>query len=244
MAPVEVVPVEPFVVTAPFAGVVRQMLVEAGAHVDADTPVLRFDDIQPRNELALSQQKLAVAQARAAKATASSFQDAGAARELAVLQAEHDLAQLGFEYAREMMARTLVRTPVAGTVLYTDRRDWEGRPVQVGEEIMQVADAGRIAYRLDLPVDSQAAPEPGAEVAIFLDDAPLGGIPARLARINHTPRTQAGANASYTLVAEPVDGSLPRLGARGTAQLQGPRVPLIAQLLRKPIAAARQFIGI
>lgn len=35
----------------------------------------------------------------------------------------------------------------------------------------------------------------------------------------------------------------PRIGARGTAQLQGPTVRLAYQLLRRPIAAVRQTVG-
>ena len=37
-------------------------------------------------------------------------------------------------------------------------------------------------------------------------------------------------------------GAVPRIGLRGTAQLQGERVPLAWQLLRRPIGAARQFL--
>ena len=35
-----------------------------------------------------------------------------------------------------------------------------------------------------------------------------------------------------------------RIGSRGTAQLQGARVPLLFYLLRRPISAARQYIGL
>ena len=244
MAPVEVIAAEPFVVTSPIAGVVRSILVEPNATVTAGQLLVQFEDIQPRNEMALAQQKLAVAQARDAKVAASSFKDATATHDLATAQAELELARVSYNYALEVLQRTQVTTPNAGVVVYTDRRDWEGRPVMVGEEILQVADPRKVAYRVDLPTGNSIPLETGAEVSVYLDSAPLGGLQATLQSISYTPRTQNGGNSStYTVMAHATDGPTPRIGARGTAQLYGGHVPLIVQVLRRPIAATRQFIG-
>jgi hypothetical protein len=128
-------------------------------------------------------------------------------------------------------------------VVYTDKRDWEGRPVMVGEEILQVADPTKIAYRVDLPTGNSIPLEAGAEVKVYLDSAPLGGLEAKLTSISYTPRVQSGGSSSYTVLAQAIDGPTPRIGSRGTAQLYGGHVPLIVQVLRRPIAATRQFIG-
>jgi hypothetical protein len=244
MAPVEVVAADPFVVTAPIAGVVRSILVEPNTPVNAGQVLVQFEDLQPRNEMALAQQKLAVAQARNAKVAAASFKDATATHDLATAQAELELARVSYNYALEVLQRTQVATPTGGVVVYTDKRDWEGRPVMVGEEILQVADPAKIAYRVDLPTGNSIALEAGAEVKVYLDSAPLGGLVAKLSSISYTPRTQTGGNgSSYTVMAQATDGQTPRIGSRGTAQLYGGHVPLIVQVLRRPIAATRQFIG-
>lgn len=243
MAPVEVIAAEPFVLTSPIAGVVKSILVEPNTAVSAGQVLVQFEDLQPRNEMALAQQKLAVAQARDAKVAAASFKDATAAHDMATAQAELELARVSYNYALEVLQRTQVATPAAGVVVYTDKRDWEGRPVMVGEEILQVADPAKIAYRVDLPTGNSIPLEAGADVNVYLDSSPLGGLAAKLASISYTPRVQSGGGSSYTVLAQATDGQTPRIGSRGTAQLYGGHVPLIVQVLRRPIAATRQFIG-
>jgi hypothetical protein len=244
MAPVEVIAAAPFVVTAPIAGVVRSLLVPPNTIVKAGQPLVQFEDIQPRNEMVLAQQRLAVTQARDTKTGAAAFRDTTAAHDMAAAHAELELASVSYDYAKEVLARTLVRTPTAGLAIYTDRRDWEGRAVQVGEEIMQVADPAHVALRVDLSTGNSIELASGAELSVYLDNAPLGGIKGRLRSVSYTPRAQPGGTTSYTVVADPIDGSTPRIGARGTARLYGGHVPLFFQMLRRPIAATRQFIGL
>ena len=243
MAPVEVVAAQPFVITAPIAGVVRNILVAPNSTVVADQPLVQFEDIQPRNEMVLAQQRLAVAQARDSRTNAAAFRDPVAAHEMAATHAEFELARVTYDYAAEVARRTEVRAPTAGLAIYTDRRDWEGRAVMVGEEIMQVADPARVALRIDLPTANSIELAPGSDVSVYLDNAPLGGLTGRLRSVSYTPRAQPGGTTSYTVMADPEGGSPPRIGARGTARLYGERVPLIFQLLRRPLVATRQFIG-
>ena len=244
MAPVEVVAATPFVVTAPIAGVVRNLLVAPNTVVAAGQPLVQFEDIQPRNEMVLAQQRLAVAQARDARTGAAAFRDPVAAHDMAAARAELDLARVTYEYAAEVLQRTQVRAPHAGLAIYTDRRDWEGRAVQVGEEIMQVADPAKVALRIDLSTANSIELAPGADLGIYLDNAPLGGLNAKLRSVSYTPRPQPGGTTSYTVMADPAGGATPRIGTRGTARLYGQRVPLIFQVLRRPIAATRQFVGL
>jgi multidrug resistance efflux pump len=223
MAPVEVVAAAPFVVTAPIAGVVRSLLVAPSTAVAAGQPLVQFEDIQPRNEMVLAQQRLAVAQARDTRTEAAAFRDPTAAHDMAAAHAEFDLARVTYEYAVEVLQRTQVRAPHAGLAIYTDRRDWEGRAVQIGEEIMQVADPMKVALRIDLATANSIELAPGADVGIYLDNAPLGGLAGRLRSVSYTPRPQPGGGTSYTVMADPENGPVPRIGARGTARLYGRR---------------------
>ena len=244
MAPVEVVAQAPFVVTAPIAGVVKAILVPPNSLVQAGQPLVQFEDIQPRNEMVLARQRLNVAHARDSRTGAAAFRDAAAVHDMATARAEYELARVTYEYTAEVLGRTQVRAPTAGLAIYTDRRDWEGRAVQVGEEILQVADPARVALRIDLPTANSIELAAGAELSVFLDNAPMGGLPAHVRSVSYTPRNQPGGATSYTVMADPAGTQAPRIGSRGTARLYGERVPLIFQLLRRPIAATRQFIGV
>jgi hypothetical protein len=49
---------------------------------------------------------------------------------------------------------------------------------------------------------------------------------------------------AYRVKAElDAEDQLPRIGLMGTAKISGNRVPLIYYLFRKPISAARQWLG-
>jgi multidrug resistance efflux pump len=244
MAPVEVIAEQPYVLTAPINGVIRNILVAPNSLVQANQPLVQFEDIQPRNEMVLAQQQLAVAQAKDSRTSAAAFHDAEAAHEMAIAGAEHDLARVSYNYAVEVLQRTLIRTPSSGLVVYSDRRDWEGRAVQVGEEILQVADPARIVYRIDLSTGNAIELAEGNPVAIYLESAPLGGLRGQLRSVSYSPHTTPAGVTSYTVIAAPQTGDTPRIGARGTARVYGEYAPLAMQLLRRPIAAARQFIGV
>lgn len=244
MAPVEVIAEQPYVLTAPINGVIRNILVAPNSLVQANQPLVQFEDIQPRNEMVLAQQQLAVAQAKDTRTSAAAFNDLEAAHEMAIAGAEHDLARVSYNYAVEVLQRTLVRTPSSGLAVYSDRRDWEGRAVQVGEEILQVADPARIAYRIDLATGNAIELASGNPVSIYLESAPLGGLRGQLRSVSYSPHSTAAGVTSYTVIAAPQAGDTPRIGARGTARVYGDYAPLAIQLLRRPIAATRQFLGI
>ncbi|WP_263146721.1 HlyD family efflux transporter periplasmic adaptor subunit [Pseudomonas sp. RIT-PI-AD] len=244
MAPVEVIADQPYILTAPINGVIKSLLVAPNTPVQANQPLVQFEDIQPRNEMVLAQQQLAVAEARDSRTSAAAFKDPEAAHEMAIAAAEHDLARVSYDYALEVLQRTLVRSPINGLAVYSDRRDWEGRSVMVGEEILQVADPSRVTYRIDLSTGNAIELAQGNPVSIYLESAPLGGLKAQLQSVSYTPHTTSAGVTSYTVIALPQGGSTPRIGARGTARVYGDYAPLAFQLLRRPIAVVRQYVGV
>jgi hypothetical protein len=80
---------------------------------------------------------------------------------------------------------------------------------------------------------------------MFLDADPLSSIPARAVSIGYQAEPNTTQQLVYRVDAE-IDGDHPglRIGARGTAQLQGQMVPLAFYLLRRPISALRQYFGL
>ncbi|WP_213880473.1 HlyD family efflux transporter periplasmic adaptor subunit [Pseudomonas sp. dw_358] len=244
MAPVEVIAEQPYILTAPINGVIRHILVAPNSLVQANQPLVQFEDIQPRNEMVVAQQQLAVAEAKDTRTSAAAFNDAQASHDTAIARAEHDLARVSYNYALEVLQRTQMKTPISGMAVYSDRRDWEGRAVQVGEEILQVADPARIAYRVDLSTGNAIELAVGNPVSIYLESSPMGGLKAQLRSVSYSPHTTPAGVTSYTVIADPQSGETPRIGARGTARVYGDYAPLAIQLLRRPLAAARQFLGV
>ena len=243
LAPVEVVAARPFIVSAPYAGVIARIEVPPNAMVKAGQPVLTFEDIKVRNEMQQATEKVAVAKAKMERATSASFADAEQGREIAALQAEYKLAQSDYAYARDIMGKSQIAAPKAGMAIYSDRRDWEGRAVNTGDPILQIADPTAIAYRIDMPTKEQMRLEPGAPVKVWLDAQPLWALSGRIEQASYQARPTADGILAFAVIAKP-DGDAPRIGSRGTAKLYGQRVPFAYSLLKRPIASARQFFGI
>jgi multidrug resistance efflux pump len=243
LAPVEVVAARPFVVSAPYAGVIARVEVAPNAMVKEGQPVLTFEDIKVRNELQQASEKVAVAKAKVERATSASFADKDQAREIATLQAEYELAKSDYAYARDLMGKSQITAPRAGMAIYSDRRDWEGRAVNTGDPILQIADPKAIAYRIDLPTKEQMRLEPGAPVKVWLDAQPLWALDGRIEQASYQARPTADGILAFAVTAKP-EGDTPRIGSRGTAKLYGQWVPFAYSLLKRPIASARQFLGV
>lgn len=244
MAPVEVVSRNAFVVTAPLSGVIEKVHVLPDSKVRVGQPVLSFVDTELRNGADLAQQALAVAEAAYRRTSQAAFADEEARRELLIRKSERDLKKAELDYARDLLQRAQVRSEKPGTAVFANVDDLEGRPVEVGQRLMEIATPGEVSLDIELPVADAIVLENGAFVRVFLDRDPLSSLTARVVRSTYKPVPEAGGRLVYKLKAELEKGQqAPRIGSRGTAQLYGDWVVLGFYLFRRPIAAARQFFG-
>lgn len=241
-APVEVVAARPYVLAAPVNGVISRIHVVPNATVKKGDPLISFDSLKLGNDLQLAKDQVAVARARAERANSEAFGDAARAREIAVTRAELELAEADLTYAKAMFDRRRIVAPRDGTAIYSDRRDWEGRAVKIGDPIMQLADPRDVLFRIDLPAREQMTLAAGDAVEVFLDAQPLWSIAGRIETASYQARMTPEQVIAFALTARPV-GATPRIGSRGTARVYGRWVPLAYALLRRPIASFRQFIG-
>jgi hypothetical protein len=86
--------------------------------------------------------------------------------------------------------------------------------------------------------------EPGAAVELFLDNAPLAPLAARLVTASYESEITPAGVLSYRLTATVLPGpALPRIGLQGIARVSGRPVPLALYLFRRPLTALRQWIG-
>lgn len=244
LAPVEVVPAQPAVLASPIQGVIDKVLVAPNTPVKAGDAVISFEDTRLRNEQALAEQRLAVARARSLRSSQAAFGSPDASHEVAINKAELDLAQVEFQYATDVLQRTRLAAPMAGVVVYSDRRDLEGRPVEIGQQLVQIADPKQVEFHIELPARDSIVLGDTAEVTVYLDSSPLHPIPAQLVRASYQARPTADKVLAFTLTAQPEPGGTPlRIGSRGTAQVYGERVPLVYKIVRRPLAALRQWAG-
>ncbi len=245
LAPVEIVAREPQRVTAPIDGVIEEILVEPNQPIRMGQPILRFNDTTLRNRLQVAEQEMLLSKARYQRAEQAAFSDEKARHELAAARAEFDLKQAERNYAAELLSLSEIKAERDGVLVYSDKDRWIGRPLKTGERIMQIVDTTKVAARIELPVADAIVLEDGARVRLFLDSNPLTSIPARLKSKGYQAEPNSTQQLVYRLQATiDDDAQVLRVGSRGTAQLLGHYVPLVFYLLRRPISAIRQHIGL
>ncbi len=243
LAPAEVTPRDPVIVAAPLDGVIASFHVTPNEAVKSGQELFFFEDTVLRNALEIASEELAVAEAELRNATQGSFADSRQRARIALLQSERDVRQAKRDYAAEKLSRIQVRAERAGIAVFRDPNDWIGRPVRIGEKVLQIADPERLELRMELPVADAIVLEKGAEVRLFLNVDPLQSLAARLHSVSYEAELSASDVLSYRAIAYFEGEELPRLGLRGTAKIQGGRVPLAYYLFRRPLSALRQMLG-
>lgn len=246
LAPVEVVPRETYIVTPGIEGVTTGVHVEPNARVSTGQLLVTLNDTVLRNRAEIAEREVLLAQSKYKKAAQLAFHDARGRHEMAIARSDLDLKLAERDYARELLARTRILAERDGVAFFADRKDLIGKPVAIGEKLMEVANPGAAELRIDLAAADAIVIRDGARVKVFLDTDPLGPIEARLVRAAYKAAPREAQQFAFRLVAElenPQKDAL-RLGARGTAQVFSDQVSLGFYLFRRPLAAVRQWLGI
>lgn len=248
LAPAEVVAMEPALITAPMDGVIDKILAPPGALVEKDAPIVQIVDVKLRSDFDVARRNKEVAHARYFKivqsATANQSEDQKDLHELASAKAELDVAAAEFEFARDMLSRSLIKAPRAGLLIYSAASDWSGKPVRTGERILEIGDPAKTEVKIDLPVSDAVSLRDGGHIALFLDGDPLTAIPGEITRANYRPTANAEHQLVYKVHARFGDGHARRIGLRGVARVSSHDVPLWFYLFRRPISGLRQRFGL
>ncbi|MEJ8855600.1 HlyD family efflux transporter periplasmic adaptor subunit [Variovorax robiniae] len=244
LAPAEIVSREAKIVSSPIDGVIAQMLVRPNQAVEAGTPLFTLDETTLRSRAEVLSREVAVADAELLAASQRAFDNPQSKSELTVLNGKAQQRRSEWAAVTAQLARTHVLSPRAGVAVYSDPNDWIGKPVVTGERILQVADPAQPAMLVQLPVADAIALEVGAPVTLYLTAYPLEPLEGKILETSYQARSTDESVVAYRLLASiEGEGGPRRLGLHGTAKLYGERVMLGYYLLRRPIAAARAWLG-
>jgi HlyD family secretion protein/Biotin-lipoyl like len=245
LAPAEVVPLEPTVVRAPLEGVIEKIAVQPNQDVAAGQLLLTLEPTTVQNRLEVARKALDVAEAEYRQAAQQSLLDDKSRSQLAALQGRLEQRRAEVAYVESLLDRLSVKADRAGIAVFDDPNDWTGRPVTIGERILTIADPSRAELEMRLSVPDAITLEPGAPVAFFLNVAPEHSIRAELRYASYEATAAPDGVLSYRLKASIVgDEAPPRIGLKGTAKIYGQRVSLFYFLMRRPLAALRQLVGL
>ena len=244
LAPAEVISLESQVIAAPHTGVIRQIRVAPNAAVRKGEVLAEFDDTTLRNRLAVSRASMATARADFLQSSQRAFDRQEARAEMGQAEArvrerEAEIAGLAAE-----LARLQVLAPADGVFVYSSPDDWAGRPVQTGERIGLLSDPGRLGVQAWVPVADAINLAEGAPMTLFLRVAPLQPLSAMLEHASYQVVESPDGVAGYRVRGR-LEGAVgeARVGLRGTVRIAGEWTVLGYLLLRRPLAAAREWCG-
>lgn len=244
LAPAEIVARAPALVASPMDGVIADILLPPGAHVEEGTPVLTLTDIDLRNRWEMAKSSKAVAQAKYFKAVQTATATQKNLEDVAIAKAELEVAASELDYAQEMLGRTVVKAPTAGLLIYSGKSDWVGRPVRTGERVIEIGDPSATELKIEVPVSDALTLEDGGAVSFFLDGDPLTAVAAHVTRSSYRPTLNGEHQLVYRVHAALSGGEPYRIGLRGVARVSARSVPLAFYLFRRPMASLRQRFGI
>lgn len=245
LAPAEVVALEARAVAAPQDGVLSTFHVRPNGPVKAGEALFSLDDAALSSRREVARKGLEIARADALTAQQRAFDDLKSRGELAAATGRVQEKQAELAAVEALLARVTVKAEHDGIAVYTDPNDWLGRPVQTGERVMQLADPRDAGVLVWLPVADALNLEPGARVRLFLHTQPLSPLSATVTQTSYQSVVSPEGVSAYRLRARFDEGETqPRIGLRGIARISGEWSVLGYYLLRRPIAAVREWTGL
>lgn len=240
----EIVPEVSSIIRSPLDGVLKELSVAPNQQVKQGQLLASLDDAELNGRLAEASQSLAVAQAEYARARQRAFTDRTASAEVPLLLAQVEQARADVNFLKQQLTRVRVAAPRDGVAIIGDASDWAGRPVQLGERLLEVADTRGAEVEIWLPSADNIPLEEGADVSLFLNVDPSQVRKAHLTHVNYRAELAPDGELAYRAHAILSDTEhLPRVGWRGTARVDGEQVTLGYYLFRRPWASLRSWIG-
>ena len=243
-APVEVVPKNPRLITAPFDGVVKNIIVNNNDKINSGDLLIQIEDTDLKNSFNLAKQSLQVAEKELLRSRQFSFSNNEEKARLAELMAQVDLKKAEVESTSERLKNSKIYADKDGIAIVDQKNNWQGRPVSVGEKIITIANPEKVEFLIWLPVKDSLIIKENTDVKVFLDINPIKPLKGKLKRASYQSSLSPEEVLSYQISASFEGEEIPRIGLRGTAKIYGSRVTLFYYLFRKPITFVRQLIGV
>ena len=236
-------PSEPFLVRAPLEGVIDHFHVRPNQAVAVGDPLFDLDTTTLRAHSKVAQKAYDVASEEYRQAAQRAVTDERSKLEMVQRRGELEEKALEKDYSQQQLDRVLVKATRAGVAVFADANDWQGKAVAVGERVMTLADPDRVELTVFLPVHDAMDLAVGSAVTLYPNGSAFRSYDATLKTIAYRAEPAHDGLLAYRLKARFEAGLAPRIGLMGMAKLRAGRAPLLYVLLRRPIAAARQWLG-
>lgn len=238
VVPMEVAPIHPTVMTAPSEGKVSNVFVEPNSHVKKGDALFQMDSLEKQHDALLAKQQLHHSDMKYRQQIYRSLteDDPHSNAELRILALEIKKDQSKVTYLNNIANEQIVRAPHDGIVLFDNIASIQGKPVSTGEDIMKVVDPRQVVIHAYMNIHNTIPLKRGNDAKIFFNNRPFSNSTAHIDSINYEAQEFETSQYAYrvTLHLDESDQEI-SVGQKGKATLHGENVPLIWDMIRRPI---------
>ena len=246
VAPCEVIPEQPLVVSASLDEVIDEILVKPGQSVKKDQVLFAYEKSSILEELQVARKKLSKTKATYTKVqTMAAKGNEEARRNLVTLALEIEMGEIELSRMQEKADKLSAKAPGTGEIMMKDPNTWKGKPVRIGEQVMMIVSSKNTKVKIWIPENDNVLLNQDKEMKIILNINPGTTRNAKLEYISSfTQPSPLGVN-SFIAEAQWSKSSNAnvKLGLKGTAILYGNDVPVIYWICRKPWLSFRKTVG-
>lgn len=244
VAPCEVVPKDPWVVTAPVNGVIAEVAVQPGQEVNPGDVLFSYDKRTALEDLKVARQQVEIIRSGLNRAKLQAFVDPKSRAEVGLLEHRLEQEETRLQMAQYTVSKLEVSAETKGRVVLDDPHRWRGRPVVLGETVLMIVNPQSNKVRIWLPETDNVDFDRDHPLKVVLNAFPEREHQASLTYVAQNVVTNPEGVASVLAEAQwQTEQPQMRIGLKGMAVLYGRRVPLAYWLLRKPLANTRNFLG-
>ncbi len=246
LAPAEITSLDLQLVSAPMEGIIKTFHIRPNQTVKQGQPLFSLDDTTLLHQQAVAEQAVAVADAELLAARQGAFNSNDSKAQLPILQSRAQQRRAELETLHGQLQRMTVMAPRDGVAVFTDPNEWLGKPVVTGERVLQLANPEQPAMLIQLPVADAIELSVGTPVVLYLTVRPLSPLSGHILETSYQSTLTAEGIPSYRLRAnvDKDDNALARIGLKGTAKIKAGWSVLGYELVRRPLAALREFTGL
>lgn len=131
-APAEIVSAKPFIVSAPFDGILDKVLVSPGDEITPNMIVAQMDKTELQARFDNTEQELNIAQSAYARANLESLRNPERRADLRELQSEINAKRTALEHAELFLSRSDIRAETSGVAIFSDKSSLQDKPIRAG----------------------------------------------------------------------------------------------------------------
>jgi hypothetical protein len=245
LAPAEIISSKPAIIRVPIEGVVDEFFVKPNQKVIEGQALLKLDLTSLKSRLQIAQQETQVASTEYRQGTLRSLSDPKSRALLASQEGRAAEKKIETEYIKDLLEKAQIKSPSDGIAIFDDPTEWIGKPVAAGERVMIIANEYDVEIEAWVSINNAIELPQDAKVTFYLNTSPLSPIEGVVKSIGYEAVRRPDETYAYRLRAEVTSKNInQRIGLKGTAKVSGRYVPLAYWVFRKPLAAARQFLGL